>query len=33
VVEAVGEEVRVDRAVRTLDWVIAETRGEVEAIA
>ena len=33
VVEAVGEEVRVDRAVRTLDWVIAETRGQLEAIA
>jgi hypothetical protein len=32
-VEEVAEEVRVDRAIRTLEWVIAETRGEVETIA
>ena len=32
-VESIAEAVEVDRAVRTLDWVIAETRGELEAIA
>ena len=32
-VESMAEEVEVDRAVRTLDWVISETRGEVETIA
>jgi hypothetical protein len=31
-VDEVAEEVQVDRAIRTLDWVIAETRGEVEAL-
>ena len=32
-VESVAESVEVDRAVRTLDWVIAETRAELEAVA
>ena len=32
-VDEVAEEVQVDRAIRTLDWVIAETRGKVEALA
>ena len=32
-VESIAEAVEVDRAVRTLDWVIAETRAELEAIA